>query len=215
MSVGMDCETESLKEGPAPYVVALYDSRGNKPSVFVSRGDESHVLEATLAMENCRDLATFNGTQFDFRMMAACLSNKADQQRLARLALTHTDIMLQFASDTGYFSSLESFAVPTLGAKKIGSGASVREQWEAGKCQEVADYCADDARLTAELYNFGRARGYLLRSPKSKPEVVKRWPLGAELWDCAYKCLQNPATASFMDDPPDVKAMGDWTLQYL
>lgn len=216
MVVGMDCETEGLKPGPVPYVVALWDTRCGKAATFLDNGtDESSVLEATLAMKNARELCTFNGTQFDFKMMAASCTHLSDKRDLARLALEHTDIMLQFACSTGYYGSLDSFAGATLGAKKIGCGADVNEDWKAGKRQEVADYCADDARLTGLLYDHGRGKGYLLRTPKSKPDKVSRWALGADLWQPAHVCLRNPKRATFMEDPPDVGGMGDWALEYL
>ena len=216
MTVGMDCETEGLDEGPLPYVIALWDTVANRPMTFLSDGKtDKHILEATLTMENCRELTTFNGTQFDFRMLAAGCSHDADKQRLARLALNHVDIMLQFACANGYFSSLDSFAGPTLGAKKIGCGADVKEDWAAGKHQEVADYCADDARLTALLYDHGKAKGFLLRTPKSKPDVVRRWGLDVNLWKNAVTCLKKPKRATFMDDPPNVGGMADWVLRYL
>ena len=147
-------------------------------------------------------------------MLAAACSHHSDKRALARLALTHVDIMLQFACANGYFSSLDSFAGPTLKTKKIGSGSTVKEDWEAGKCQEVADYCADDARLTALLYDHGSSFGYLLRTPKNKPDVVRRWALGIDLWQPALQCLKNPTKATFMDNPPDVGGMADWTLKY-
>lgn len=216
MSVGMDCETEGLDEGPLPYVIALYDTRSNTPSTFLSDGKtDSHILQALLAMQNVPVLCTFNGTQFDFRMCAAACTHLSDQKALARLALEHVDIMLQFACQNGYFSSLDSFAGPTLGHKKIGSGATVKDDWAAGKHQEVAEYCADDARLTALLYDHGSARGRLLRTPKSKPDVVRTWALGAKLWQPAVECLKKPKRATFMDDPPDVGGMADWVLRYL
>lgn len=216
MHVGMDCETEGLREGPAPYVVALFDTRSGEPATFLDKGDDSHLIRSLDAMEMNKDrLCTFNGTQFDFRMIAAACTNRADQRRCAVLALEHVDIMLQYACDKGYFGSLNSFACCTLDAKKIGSGADVREDWAAGKHQEVADYCADDARLTAELMDFGSRNGYLLREPKSRPGTTTRWGLGRSLWQPAAVCLRNPARATFMDDPPNVAAMADWTLQYL
>ena len=216
MVVGMDCETEGLDEGPLPYVVALWDTRANAAAKFMSDGKtDKHILEATLAMENSPELTTFNGTQFDFRMLAAACSHSSDQKRLATMALEHVDIMLQFACANGYFSSLDSFAGPTLGHKKIGSGATVKDDWAAGKHDEVADYCADDARLTALLYDHGKTKGYLLRTPKSKPDVVRRWPLAASLWQPAVKNLKRPKTATFMDDPPNVAGMADWVLRYL
>ena len=59
MSVGMDCETEGLNEGPLPYVVALHDSRANRSQTFISNGkDDTHILESLQAMQNTRNLVT-------------------------------------------------------------------------------------------------------------------------------------------------------------
>ena len=216
-STGMDCETESLESGPPPYVCALYDTRHQRPSHFIldPADPQAHILRATQAMQNAPNLVSFNGTQFDFRMLAAAVDHPSDKARLARLALSHCDIMLQFACENGYFSSLNSFAVPTLDHPKIGCGADVHEQWQAGKHQEVADYCADDARITAELYNHGAHYGHLLRTPKSKPDAVRRYALPPALWQPAHVCLRNPRQATFMETPPNVAGMADWTLEHL
>ena len=179
MPVGMDCETESLEFGPPPYVVALYDTRDTRGVAFLREdGDPTaHVLRSLDAMEHSRELCTFNGTAFDFRMLASCLEGDADRKRCARLALEHVDIMLAFAASTGYFSSLESFATATLSRSKIGSGKDVAEQWEGGGRQQVADYCIDDAKITAMLYDHGKSYGRLSRSVRSRPGATATWAL--------------------------------------
>ena len=216
MSVGMDCETEGLDAGPLPYVIALFDTRANQATTFLSDNTtDHHIIESIKAMQNTRNLCTFNGTQFDFRMLAAACKHKSDQRALADLALNHFDIMLQFACENGYFSSLSSFVTPTLGRGKIGNGADVKEQWANGEYEAVSDYCADDAKLTAQLFDYGAAKGHILRTPKSKPDVVRRYALPSQLWKPAHVCLRSPQTASFMDNPPDVAGMADWVLEYM
>ena len=65
--------------------------------------------------------------------------------------------------------------------KKIGSGADVREDWAAGKHQEVADYCAEMHSLQAKISegfrlsfdHFGRT------STQQQTDVAQ-----AIFWDC-------------------------------
>lgn len=219
MVVGFDTETDGLESGDAVHVVALHDSRTNTAECFVARDDrvtDDHIIRATDAIEAQRTVCSWNGTQFDFRMMAAVAAAHADKRRCASLALTHHDMMLQFASDKGYYGSLESFAVPTLGRGKIGNGADVKDDWARGKRQAVADYCADDAKLTADLYEYGAAHGRLRRAAKTSNKVSV-WALGVDIWIPAYKALDNAGNAdtSWMDTPPNVVAAGDWATRLL
>lgn len=214
--VGMDAETAGLEPGSEIYVVALYDTRNKAVTTFVSDGKtDCHIVEAAAFMTQCQDpVCTFNGTSFDFKMLAAATTNPAAKTQLAHLALTHTDIMLQFACSNGYFSSLASFTVPTLNKGKIGSGGSVEEQWAGNKKQEVIDYCADDAKLTAELYMYGANYGRLERV--SKAGKTSQWVLPPQpIWKAAAKCFDHITVPDFLDKPPPIQSMADWTLPYI
>lgn len=218
--VGMDTETAGLEKGSEVYVVACYNTKTKESAHFVSDGSsDRHIWDAYRYMERAGlPVATFNGTAFDFAMMAAATSDKTLKKCLATMALEKNyDIMLQFAADNGYFSSLASFSVPTLDRGKIGSGGSVEEAWasnDAEKRQGVIDYCIDDAKLTAELFTYGSNWGRLQR--KTKNGKVNTWTLPCQpVWRPAAVCLANTTTADFLDNPPDVSGMADWTLEHL
>ena len=214
--VGMDTETAGLEPGSEIYVIALFCTRDSSVHTFVTNGeDDSHIIEATQFMDASKDcICTFNGTSFDFKMMAAATSDARTKKILAKLALTHIDIMLQFACDNGYFSSLASFTQPTLNKGKIGSGGSVEEQWASQKRQEVIDYCADDAKLTADLYLHGANYGRIMRVSKAGKQSTWVLPL-QPVWKAAASCMQNITIATFMDNPPPIHAMADWTLPHI
>jgi len=219
MVVGFDTETDGLESGDAVHVVALHDSRTNAPRCFTAHDDgktDDHIIRSIDALVAQAAVCSWNGTQFDFRMMAAVAGSAEDKRRCATLALTHTDMMLQFAADKGYYGSLQSFAVPTLGRGKIGQGGDVKADWAAGKRQEVADYCADDAKLTADLYEYGAAHGRLRRAAKTSNKISV-WALGEDLWLPAHRALRAAGTAdtSWMDNPPDVGAAADWAVRLL
>ena len=46
----------------------------------------------------------------------------------------------------------------------MGRGNS--EWWNAQELLKLESYCRDDVRLTRDLYEFGRANGYVLYAPK-------------------------------------------------
>ncbi|MEK9527509.1 MAG: ribonuclease H-like domain-containing protein [Gammaproteobacteria bacterium] len=214
----MDTETAGLVPGDAVYVVALHDPRCQASCAVydAQKHKDRHILYAVDAMSKWKgQICSFNGTKFDFQMLAAATADTATKQRCARLALSHVDIMLQFAADKGYYASLESFAVPTVGRGKIGSGASVVDDWAAGKYDEIRAYCADDAKLTSDLYAYGANFGRLKRTTKAGK--TSTWTLPENGWLAAHKALDTTGVAdvSWMQNPPDVAAAADWAVALL
>lgn len=221
MAVAMDCETGGLAIGSTVNVVSLHDSRCERGAAsFVRAPDdaERHLLEALLACESgARCLVTFNGTAFDFRQIAAGVVQRADARRASRLALTSYDLMLDFAADTGYMSSLDSFAGATLGERKTADGEAAVRLWNAGDHLAVQKYCENDARITCALHEHGVAYGFLERHTRAGK--LARWALRPGLFRVATEALAthaaSPPDNGWMTDPPDVASMADWVIEFL
>jgi DEAD/DEAH box helicase domain-containing protein len=61
--------------------------------------------------------------------------------------------------------------------KKSGSGLDAARWFKEGKMDLIEKYCRDDVKITNDLYEFGRDRGYVLYT--NKGVVLKlnvTWP---------------------------------------
>ena len=57
-------------------------------------------------------------------------------------------------------------AIATIGAKKIGNGADAPKWFQAGRIQQVCNYCADDVAIERDLTDFVDRYGYVIKSGK-------------------------------------------------
>jgi hypothetical protein len=220
--VAFDTETDGLEEGTHVNVASLHDTRvpGGVATSFVRRADDAaaHLIRAVAACQQCNVLATFNGTAFDFRIMAARLDNLADKRHCAELALSSYDLMLDFAASSGYMSSLDSFCGASLNAKKSSTGAAAVLLWAAGDTAAVQAYCEKDAALTAQLFEYGGKWGRLHRTTRAGKQ--RTWALEGGAFRVAKDALlaaqETPANvSSWMKDPPDIASLADWTLPFI
>ena len=205
-------------------MVSLYDARCNKATSFLKKDESNdHIIESLHACKQQKTLTTFNGTSYDFKIMCNNLDHPSDKKTAARLGLSSYDIMLDFACHHGYFSSLDSFADATLKQSKTASGGDVCQMWSDGKQKEVAEYCENDARLTAMLYAHGRSYGRLKRKTKSGKTTV--WALPSTLFRTACQALKeyetNPPDTAWMQklggssSQPSINSMADWAVDIL
>jgi hypothetical protein len=217
--VSMDCETSGLDSSAVVHVTSLYDGRAG---TAVSFAESTHGPEFVgAALEACaaqRDVVTFNGCAYDYKVLARNAPDQAARKTAARLALTTRDILLNFACDTGYFSSLASFASATLGESKTSDGAAAVDDWNAGRHAEVTAYCEHDAKLTLQLYTYACKWGRLERLTKAGRKSV---------WACSHVPLHPttdalqayaaspPDTAWMQGGGPDVAALADWAVDIL
>lgn len=97
-------------------------------------------------------LVTWNGLRFDCSVLA---EESGLHRECVALALgRHFDPMFQFFAENGYAVSLNAAAKGmAVGQKTPGmDGAKAPVLWEAGEHQKVLDYCAQDTRLTLDLF---------------------------------------------------------------
>jgi hypothetical protein len=210
----LDTETDGLTFGQNVNVVSLHDSRERQATSFVRKNSSTdHLIHAMDACERFDRIVTFNGN-FDFHMIADNVDDPRARRMAARLALTNYDILLNFAANTGYMSSLESFAVGTLGEGKTANGEHAVAMWASGEHQRVIEYCENDARITSGVYASGMRLGRLTRRTKSgKPSV---WPLPLGRFSPTHKVIQsyieNPPDVSWMTEPTDYSGIADWAI---
>ncbi|MEW6610239.1 MAG: ribonuclease H-like domain-containing protein [Patescibacteria group bacterium] len=131
-------------------VVGTYDSEEDKYRAY--REEELNELEQKLSRKPM--LVGFNIKGFDIPVLQPHLS-------LSLVSLPVVDIMDDLALSLGYRVSLESVARGTLGKGKTGHGLEAIRLYREGKWDELIEYCLQDVRLTKEIYEYGREKGYV------------------------------------------------------
>jgi DEAD/DEAH box helicase domain-containing protein len=105
-------------------------------------------------------IVTFNGENFDFKVLSAYGSVDA-------LYRKSRDMLKILRQRLGFRVKLDSLAMATLGRGKTGSGTEFIDWWRAGdpaSRQRAIDYCKMDVEITKDIYLFGRKHGYVLIS---------------------------------------------------
>lgn len=87
------------------------------------------------------------------------------------------DLMKDIEGILGHRVSLESLAVPTLGAPKVADGMAALRWWKEGKVLEIAEYCCFDVKITKELHEYGRAMREVFYMDKfgQKKAIKVKW----------------------------------------
>ena len=87
------------------------------------------------------------------------------------------DLMRDLEAKLGHRLSLESLAVPTLGAPKVADGMAALRWWKEGRVMDIAEYCCFDVKITKELHEYGRDRGEVFYVDRlgQKRSVKVKW----------------------------------------
>jgi DEAD/DEAH box helicase domain-containing protein len=119
---------------------------------------EPDVPKLLAEAENFKKIVTFNGENFDFKVLSAYGS-------IAPLEQRSLDILVDIKNALKFRVKLESVARATLGRGKTGSGTESVFWWRSEdpeQRQKVVDYCKMDVELTRDIYQFGKDKGYIL-----------------------------------------------------
>jgi hypothetical protein len=168
---------------PAITVGATLASDGDL-RLWCERGAEGQPTGAPLSLERARELVcylveaqqtgqtvvTWNGSGFDFRVLAQA-SGLVDE--CIELAWAHLDLMFWFHCRNGYSVGLDRAARAVGSGKAEGvTGADAPRLWDAGEYQTVLDYVAQDVRALAAVHEAA-ARGNALRWINSRGRLSR------------------------------------------
>jgi RNase_H superfamily len=128
-------------------------------------------------------LLTWNGLGFDFNVLAE-ESGCGDECK--ELALNHVDMMFHVFCDRGFPVALdraaEALGIP--GKPEGMSGMLAPRLWAQGRCQEVLDYVAQDARIALQIAHLcdkrRRFRWTTQRGKTSSMDLPRGWLTVAE-----------------------------------
>lgn len=207
-AIYLDCETTGLEMDAKITCVAITTDAG-KTTTWHSGYAEPMTAEVASAVvdyivaatSSSAVLYTFNGAAFDLKLLWLL----SGRDELKTIALQHCDVLVDFVADTRYYSSMNSFAVPTLGAAeaKTNTGAWAVTAWFDGHAAEVLQYCVDDTLVLWKLVQRIRKYGALKRLTKAGKASVWVLPTLNGKVRPVDTALQNVrAIPAWMNDPP-------------
>jgi DEAD/DEAH box helicase domain-containing protein len=110
--------------------------------------------------ELIRDLKTadrvigFNLLGFDYQVLKAYTTERLSD-------LKTLDLLNDLYNKLGFRVSLDALASATLGCNKSADGLQAIEWFREGKIEQLIAYCCDDVKITKQLFDFGRDRGFV------------------------------------------------------
>ena len=138
----------------------LYDSTEDTYFEFL----DHQVPQLVEHLESCNLVIGFNIKKFDFRVLGGYSDFSFE-------TLPTLDILEDVHSRLGYRLSLDHLASVTLGQKKTTDGLQALRWWKQGRIREIIDYCKADVKITRDLYQYGKEKGYLLFTNRAKKTV--------------------------------------------
>ena len=88
-------------------------------------------------------------------------------------ALKQFDILDEIETQLGFRISLDILAKQNLGIGKTHHGLEAIQFYKDQNWAELESYCLHDVKITKNLYDLAKARGYLLVPQKYSPELIK------------------------------------------
>ena len=202
MYVVVSIETGDLDSPPVAAYTVVVKSNGREGKLWDLRngGDDltSFLYEYAAGQT---PLITFNGTGFGFKCLASITRNV---DRVETLALLTHDIFLDFATENGYFVSLNSF---TSGCGLPGRGTASSNDYDA-----LAAQADRTANAIANVVDFLEKNNKVYRLSKAGKKSM--WQPRGNLFRVAHKCIEeyenNPIEAKWLTSKPDLKGIWAW-----
>ena len=156
--VGGDRNVELLQVS----VVGAYSYDQDKYFCF----EENEIDEFVGLVKNARLLIGFSSKRFDVPVL-----KKHIPFDMAKMP--HFDILEEIEKVLGRRIGLGVLAEANLGVGKTGHGLEAIELWKRGEVQKLKDYCAQDVKITKDIFELIKNRGFLWIPERGIPQMKK------------------------------------------
>ena len=160
-------------------------------------------------------IVSYNGTGYDFRMLARHITTEAYLIKIQNLAIGNTDLFLDFACEFGYYTSMQSFAEGCKLKGKTGHGKDAIEGWLSNnrtRQDNVLEYCKNDVQCLCRIFDFACEHSRLYR--KTNAGKVQLWmsrePHIRSAGQCMLQYNETPPKVIWMKKPPDISNIWEW-----
>ena len=128
----------------------LYSTADGEYHVYT----EENVADLIAALKAADLVVGFNLLTFDYEVLRAYTDYPLR-------TLPTVDMLDYIYRRLGFRVSLDNLAATTLGVTKSADGLQAVRWWRQGKLDKIIEYCKQDVKVTKELYEFGKERGYV------------------------------------------------------
>lgn len=149
-------------------VACAYDSETDAYTTVVL--SDLHLLWPII--ENADALVGYNSNHFDIPLL-----NKYYPGDLT--TIPSIDLMASIQASLGRRVRLDDVASATLGKKKSGNGLMAIKWWREGDIESIKKYCAQDVRVTKELFEYMRDNQKVVLKDTGKKREI---PIDTSSW---------------------------------
>lgn len=134
-------------------VVVVFDYADGQYKTFM----EENIAELWPLMEKADRVIGYNIVHFDLPVLNNYYSGDL-------LKLPNMDLIIPVREALGFRLKLNDIAKATLKVEKSADGLQAVRWWAEGNIEDIKKYCADDVRITKDVYEFGRKNKQLFYS---------------------------------------------------
>lgn len=132
-------------------VVVIYDYSTDKYLYF----EEHEIPKLGPILQTADQIIGFNIKDFDFEVIQPYLNFNIHE-------IPHLDLLTEIEKVLQHRIKLEVVAQGTLGTGKSGSGLEALLFYKNGRMDLLKKYCADDVKITKQIYDYALKNGKLL-----------------------------------------------------
>lgn len=149
-------------------LVGLYSYNQDKFFHF-----EEHEMEKLgQFLKNAELIIGFAVSRFDLPVLKRRFAKISGLEDFDIFSLPRIDLLDEIEIAFGRRISLDLLAKANLGIGKTGHSLEAPILYREGKMEELKNYCLNDVKITRDLYEFAKNRGYLM-IPRKDQEAVR------------------------------------------
>lgn len=143
-------------------MVCIFSYKHNKMFSF----DEHHLKEAGELLRDASLIIGFSSNRFDLPVLKKHFD-------FDLFSIPRIDLLEEIEMRLGRRISLNLLAKNNLGVEKSGHSLDAPILYKDGKIKELAEYCANDVKITKDLYDLAKKQNFLLVPVKLTGELER------------------------------------------
>jgi uncharacterized protein YprB with RNaseH-like and TPR domain len=175
--------------------------------------DEKTIEELVEYMETNgdmgRNVVSYNGSSFDFQLLATQSKSAELKARIYDLAKNHVDLHLACIVARGHRMKMDGLAKASLGTQKSGTGANAVRLWEEKKYNELFSYCRKDVEILRDLFDLAKLENSL-QFESARGNLIDVDTTGLLEQTAFALSNQAPHKESWMTDNAGLAKVLDW-----
>lgn len=143
-------------------VIGLYSYKQNEYFCF----EEKDFEKAGMLFQKAKLLIGFSSKRFDVPVLEKYFKFKLS-------AIPHYDILEEIEESFGRRIGLGLLAEANIGEGKSAKGLDAIDFWNNGELEKLKAYCLQDVKITKEIFDLIRSRGFLWVPRRDVPQMEK------------------------------------------